>query len=393
MGRTIARRLLYLVLGLLGVLVIAFGLLQAHPGGLFFREKDAEVSAKEIVSDLIAAKLGAMQAKDIESYLALIDETDEEYYMEQRNWFLIYQDAVTSDFSIEVRKAKKVDDTTIVATLYQHYLYGPQKEDRTVKYEARFVETPGGWKDADLNFSVMDTPHFVIKYPQEAEKKALEVSEAAEIAYASVIKELGFEASGKTTVKLYTDRKMLRESSDIRVAFLFSGWAEAGEAIKMYAYREGRAEPLIAHELVHKITLEITDSQTAWFAEGLAVYFGNRPFTGGNPVQLGRSTAEELSRPISWLDENVLTLLTDEKTIALYYDMSAMIVEFMAETYGLDKLQAVLIELSKYPRYDRGYDFAMEPELQQRLYQAIETVLGVNRDAFNQGWLAWISSQ
>lgn len=388
MSRTVLHRLLYLVLGLLFVSGIVFGLTYILPG-----ETDTDLAAEEIVRDLIAAKLGAMEAKDIETYLALIDETNEEYYTEQRNWFLIYQDAETSDFSIEVLKAKKVDDITIVATLYQHYLYGPEKEDRAAKYEAKYIKTPDGWKDADLNFSLIETEHFLIKYPPKAEQKALEVSQAAENAYASVIKVLGLEAHSRTSVKLYADRELLRESSDIRVAFLFSGWGEAGESIKMYAYREGPAEPLIAHELVHKITLEITDSQTAWLAEGLAVYFGNRPFTGGNPVELGGTTVEELSQPISWLEERTLLLLTDEKTIALYYDMSAMVVEFIVETYGLEKLQAVLTELSKYPRFHRGYDYANEPELQGRLYQAFETILGINREEFNQGWLAWIRSQ
>jgi hypothetical protein len=357
-------------------------------------EKPSETTAEQIVKDLIAEKLDAMQAKDIDRYLALIDETEEEYYTEQRNWFLIYQDAVTSDFSIKVLKAEKVDEATIIATIYQHYLYGPRKEDRTINYEAKFAKTADGWKDADLNFRVMETPHFIIKYPQEVETKAIAVSEDAEIAYASVVKELGLESKKKAIIKLYADQEMLRQSTDIQIAYLFNGWGEAGESIKMYAYREAGAIPrLTAHELVHKITLEFTNSQTSWLAEGMATYFGNQPFQGGNALELGRFTSEELSQPISWLEEKNLALITDEKTNRLYYDMSAMIVEFMVETYGLDKFQAILLELSQYPRYERGYDFAMEPELQQRLYQAIETVLGVNKEQFNQQWLAWISLQ
>jgi hypothetical protein len=357
-------------------------------------EKPSETTAEEIVKDLIAAKLAAMEAKDIERYLALIDETEEEYYTEQRNWFLIYQDAVTSDFSIKVLKAENIDDATIIATIYQHYLYGPRKEDRTFNYEAKFAKTADGWKDADLNFRVMETPHFIIKYPQEVEAKAIAVSEDAEIAYASVVKELGLESKKKAIIKLYADQEMLRQSTDIRIAYLFNGWGEAGESIKMFAYREAGAIPrLVAHELVHKITLEITDCQTSWLAEGMATYFGNRPFQGGDALQSGMFTAQELSQPITWLEEKNLGLLTDEKTIRLYYAISGMVVEFIVETYGLEKLQALLIELSKYPPYDGGYDYTMEPELQQRLYQAIETVFGVKKDAFNEQWLAWISSQ
>jgi hypothetical protein len=356
-------------------------------------EKNAESSAEEIVKELIAAKLDAMEAKDIERYLALVDETDREYYTEQRNWFLIYQGAVTSGFVIDVLEAEKVSDDFIIAVLHQHYLYGPQKENRTVTYEEKFVRTPGGWKDADLNFKVAQTWHFVIKYPQEADTRAGIVAKDGENAYASVVKELQLEPQAGTTIKLYADQEMLRQSTDIRIAYLFNGWGEAGESIKMYAYREtGSVSRLIAHELVHKITLEITDSQTSWLAEGMATYFGNWPFQGGDALQSGIFTAQELSKPISWLEEKDLGQLTDEKTIRLYYAVSGMVVEFIVKTYGLDKLHSLLIEMAKYPRYDRGYEYAMEPEYQQRLYQATEIVFGANKDEFNQRWLAWISS-
>lgn len=355
----------------------------------------AQDSAKEIVTGMVAAKLAAMKAKDLEQYMALIDESDKEYATEQRNWFLIYQDAVTSDFTIEVKRAEQVNDSTIIASIYQHYLYGSEKADRAVNYEARFVKTPNGWKDADLNFAIKETPHFIVKYPKEVEAKAIEVSEEAERAYASVVKELGLEPRDKTSIKLYASQEMLRQSTDIRIAYLFNGWAEDGESIKMYAYRDKDAlARVIAHELTHKITLGISDSLCSWFAEGLAVYFGNQPFQGGNALQLERFTVEELAKPVTWLEKENLIQLTDEKTIGLYYAVSGMVVEFMVETYGVDKLKALLNELSKSPRYNRGYDYAdMEQETQARLHKAIETVLGVTMDEFDQQWLEWLNSQ
>jgi hypothetical protein len=87
---------------------------------LWTKDKSAADSAEAIVKELVAAKLEAMKAKDIKRYLALITETDKEYYIEQRNWFLIYLDAVTSDFTIEVIKAQKINDTMIIASLHQH---------------------------------------------------------------------------------------------------------------------------------------------------------------------------------------------------------------------------------------------------------------------------------
>jgi hypothetical protein len=145
-----------------------------------------DTHAVEIVQDLVTEKLDAMEAKDIARYLVLIDETDEEFFTEQRNWFLYYLDAITSDLSIEVMSAAQIDYTTIVTTLNQRYHYGPQKEDRTVTYAEKYVLTPNGWKDADLDFRVHETPHFLIKYTQGVEARAVEVGEQAEIAHDSV---------------------------------------------------------------------------------------------------------------------------------------------------------------------------------------------------------------
>jgi len=264
------------------------------------KEKGDADSAEAIVKELVATKLEAMKAKDIQRYLALINETDKEYYTEQRNWFLIYQDAVTSDFTIEVIKAEKINDTTIVASLYQHYLYGPEKADRRVTYEERFIKTPNGWKDADLNFKAKETPHFVVKYQGEVEANAVQVCEEAEKAYVSVVKELGLEPHDKTTLKLFADQEMLRQNTDIRVAYLFNGWAEDGESIKMYARRErATIAPLTAHELTHKITLGISDSLNSWLAEGLVIYFGSRPFRGGNVLLELWTTITSWRRPPS----------------------------------------------------------------------------------------------
>ena len=62
------------------------------------------------------------------------------------DWFLLYRDAVTADFAMGVKHVEKMGATTIVAALDQHYLYGPEKADRRVSYEAKFSLTPAGWK-------------------------------------------------------------------------------------------------------------------------------------------------------------------------------------------------------------------------------------------------------
>ena len=136
----------------------------------------------------------------MDQYLVLLDGSDSEYTTEQRNWFLIYRDAVTADFTIAIVRVEKIDATTIVATLDQHYRYGPEKADRQVRYEAKYALTPAGWKEADLSYREIETPHFVIKYQAEVEDKAGEVGEEAEKAYASVVQKLGLLPKGKVTL-------------------------------------------------------------------------------------------------------------------------------------------------------------------------------------------------
>lgn len=354
-----------------------------------------EDSAREVAERMVAAKLQAMRDRDIGKYMALINEADSEHYTEQRNWFLIYLDAITSEFAIQVIDARKIDDATVVATLRQRYLYGTDRSVRTVTCEERFIKTGGGWRDADLYFATRETPHFVVRCQDGVGDKAAEFAEEAEGAYASVAASLRLEPAGRTTMKLYADQEMLRQSSDIRVAYLFNGWAEDGESIKMYARRErSTTAPVIAHELAHKVTLAISDSQCSWLAEGLATYYGNQPFRGGNPVKVGTLTATDVSRPIAWLEETNLTGLTDSKAIQVYYAAASMLVEFIVGTYGQERPKDILRELARYPRNDRGFDYsAMELESQDRLHRAIATVLGVDMDTFNRKWLAWAAAQ
>ncbi|HZW04202.1 MAG TPA: hypothetical protein VFF68_09765, partial [Anaerolineaceae bacterium] len=354
-----------------------------------------EQTPQEIVTQLIAAKLKAMEEQDIDAYLSLIDACDNEYYTEQRNWFLHYQEAITAEYSIEIKQVERIDDSTLVSTLEHRYLYGPEKTVRQFENRQKFVLTPDGWKDADLAFEVIETPHFTIKYQPELEAKAAEVAEEAEIGYSSVVSVLGLEAPEKVTIKLYATEELLRQSTDIRVAFLFSGWYEEGESIKLFGLRDRNAfAQVIAHELTHLITLGISDSQTIWLAEGLGVYFGNRPFRGGNPIELGQYTAEDLALPVTWLEETNLIEVTDGETVSLYYALSGMVVEFMVDTYGIDQAKALLAELSTFPRWDRGFDYGpMEVENQARLHQAMETVLGLDQETFNRQWLEWIGAQ
>ena len=52
-------------------------------------------------------------------------------------------------------------------------------------------------------------------------------------------------------IKLYPTRELLRESADLRMPWLFNGWNDKDESIRMWAYRNVEdLTGLIAHEAV-----------------------------------------------------------------------------------------------------------------------------------------------
>lgn len=351
--------------------------------------------AKHIVQELVDRKLQAMKAKDIDTYLALLGNQEKEYLVEQRNWFLIYQKAPVSDFATTIEDVKIIDHETIQAKLRDTFDYGMnRKEQRDATYEKIFRRSVTGWKDCDLNFLDLGTDHFTIKYPKEAKRIASLVAADAETAFKSITEQLGLQPMDRTVIKLYVSREMVRHSSDISVEWLFSGWYEYGESIKFFAYPKVQEfSETVAHELTHKITNDITDSMALWLAEGVAesceLSFGGK----GNALKTKRCKASEISRSLNWLAESNLWLLP-KADVSRFYNMSGMVVEFLKDTYGQDKLMSLLKELAKNPKYDRGYDpKTMEAENQRRTAAAIQVVYGLSWEDLDKKWLSWISEQ
>ncbi len=351
--------------------------------------------AKHIVQELVDRKLRAMKAKDIDAYLAILGNQEKEYFVEQRNWFLIYQRAPVSDFATMIEEVKIIDQKTIQAKLRDTFSYGTdKKEQRDATYEKVFRKSETGWKDCDLNFLDLGTDHFVIKYPKDAKRIAPIVAADAEKAYESVTKQLGLDPTDKTLIKLYVSREMVRHSSDISVEWLFSGWYEYGESIKFFAYpRIQEFSETVAHGLTHKITIGITDSMALWLAEGIAESCELGSGGKGNALKTKRCKASEISRSLNWLA--VIDLWSLPKAdVSLFYNMSGMVVEFLKDTYGQDKVMSLLKELAKNPRYDRGYDpKTMEAENQRRTEAAIQVVYGISWEDLDKKWLSWISEQ
>ena len=71
-----------------------------------------------------------------------------------------------------------------------------------------------------------------------------------------------------------------------------------------------------------------------------------------------------------------------------------MVVKYMYEEFGNDKIKLILEELAKYPQRTEGFEYERHEKLhREQLYTALKRVLGVNMDEFNSRWMEWISKQ
>lgn len=356
----------------------------------------APSEAKAIVQTLVDRKLAAMKAKDMDAYLALLGDQEKEYLVEQRNWFLIYEKSPVSDFATSVEGVKVIDPNTLVATLRDTYYFGTENKDvRDATYDKVFRKTESGWKDCDLDFEQTETEHFIIKFPSEAKRVVPTVEKEAEKGYSSITQIIGMKPADKTIIKMYATRELVRHTTDISVEWVGVGWYEYGESIKFFAYPKNKDfARVVAHELTHKLSLGITDSMATWLAEGLAESYGSYPVTGESPLKSKWFPKSDLAQPLNWLVEHKLWTLNGGRETWRYYAMSGLVVEFLRNAYGEANLKALLQELARNPRYNRGFDPpTMEDENQRRTAAAIRTVYGVSWEDLSQSWLSWISKQ
>ncbi|MBU0926358.1 MAG: hypothetical protein KKA67_01280 [Spirochaetes bacterium] len=350
------------------------------------------------VEAAVAARAAAISSGDKALYMSLLVPDDPEFTLEQSRWFDYRLSATISGFELRVESLEKLGEDEYVAAIRQSYRIGEPGEPgepREVAYTERYRRVNGAWLDADLYLKAKESDHFVLKYQASVEdKSAAAILEQAESAWYSVRRAYGDAPAGKTTLKAFSDRELLRQNSKITIGRLFSGWAEPGESIKMwvrpdpkYAYK-----PTLAHELVHKLTLSVAPNQCSWLAEGLANYYGNFAAQDWDYLSSGYHKPSDYDRSVAWLAGIDSQLIADDAEWALYGGMAGTVVRFMAERYGKETPRAVVKALSAGASPVRGgYVYAIhDAAWREDLAAAILTVLGIGMDRFDADWRAWI---
>ncbi len=210
--------------------------------------------------------------------------------------------------------------------------------------------------DTIAHFQTLKSPHFQIRMdPIEAQVYGAEVIALLERAHATLTKKYGLPAGERIVVEIFPDQKDFA----IRTFGLPGGAGYLGVCFGRVitanspASRPGNPQnwqAVLWHEFTHVITLTLTKNKMPrWLSEGLSVY-EERQQRGNwgehmTPLYRAMILGPDLT-PVSKLSGAFLRPKTGAHLQFAYYE-SSLVVEWLIQKWGLEKMRAVLADLAR----------------------------------------------
>lgn len=346
---------------------------------------------KEEVKEFIKKQESAVNEKDIEKYMNTISQAQRGYLAEKKSWIRDIKKNNIENYDLKIVKLKIVDENKVYAKLKQSYEYQGEKYDLEIPLV--LLKENECWKDRDLNFEEICTEHFKIKYLKKSSKYAKRIANVCENAYKNVSNRYGDSIEDCTIIKVYEDEEKLRQSVKLSFGWAFSGWYEYPESIKTTQYEDEETyRKILEHELIHKLTISKSkNNMPYWFSEGLAVYFANFP----NESEEYRKKSHYLNMykdyvmDIRKIEKVNLEKMKDPKQIDNYYNNAGMIVKFMVNEYGIQKVKEIVEELGKFSHRE-GTAAEINEESIKRFYLVLPKVIGINIEKLNDNWKRYL---
>jgi len=359
------------------------------PVGLTSEEQAVYMAIEEV----IATQEESVREKDSALYLSTIDSSNATYLMEATYFAHRLAYANLSDFNMNLLGISIEGDGSCIAEIQQSYRMHNQLN--TVTYRERFIKSGASWLDHDVAFEEKEVGVIKVFYMPEVGNPAGFI-ELIEKSLVNLEETFHNSLTENVEIKLYSDRELLRQKTDLGIAWLFTGWAEEGHAIKAFTGREPEYnyEALFTHELIHKLTISVSrGNMPIWFAEGLAVHYGTFKVNGSTYMEDGTVSMDDIKISVLELSETHLERLTEQTDILTYYATAGMVVRYLAETYGDDQVFALYQALGNYPFNDIAVDPAWEQHSDERLRAVLQDILNLNITELSEGYLEWINLQ
>ncbi len=360
-------------------------------------QSDLPVSEDEAakIATVVSRRSEAIVNRDETLFIDLLDPEDTEYVAEQTSWFSSCLSAGITDFKLAVSDIAKRDENTFVVRLQQRYTFGVPEKTRKITFNETIIRSDDGFKFSDLELQECKTDHFIVRSTLGIHPaRLIRIGREAEVAYDRILSAYGDAPDDVTIIKVYDDADLMNERTAPGIVREYvGGWYAYPEAIKIYIPKSGFIDTsvAVAHELVHKVTLTTTENLCVWFAEGLAVYFGDFFVWGGRTyVEHQILSVKDHVKPVKWIEAQDFSTLRGEKRTNLAYALAGMIVKHIEETYGKGKSKAIVDKLVEYPE-NGSQNRNTDSRNKILLHRAIKEILGVDMETFNEEWLRWIA--
>lgn len=344
-----------------------------------FKDIDGYVDAnkanvKREIEELIQRQLSAINENNMDKYLETLNASESEYIAERKSWFRDIQLNNIKDLKIVILSIESLEYEEAIVNVEQSYTFN--EESYVTIFPMRYIKLDDKWVDSDIAFSVFNSEHFVVKYPHGLAENATLAVNGAEEAYESIVKKIGIEPKDRTVIKLYNEKETLRQSVKLSFAWQFAGWYEYPESIKSMVYdTQQDYKEVIEHELTHKITIGLSNNNLPyWFAEGLAMYFTK--FYDYDINIMNKNMLNNMWS-ISELEKQNLETMTDNIEISRYYNSSGLIVNFIVQEFGKEKLKELINELGEY-QYLEGTGAEIDKTSIQRFHEVTLDILGMS---------------
>lgn len=346
------------------------------------------VSLDQVIEEIMDDRLAAIENENLPMFMATVTESNRMFYNEQERWF--DEMLNVKNISFDVKSVEMLSDREGVVTLRQsHFNNGSFDFDVPLlfKYE------DGQWKDHGYNFEILETDRFIVKY-MEGETKLDDFVQMLDDAYdhlALIYEEKPYE---DYEMKLFMDQEMLRQRSIPSNTWVFTGWAEPDESMKLYTQHDMPYESyagVVQHELVHHITINMCNNNLPiWIYEGIAMYDGSAYYGIEYSRLLSSMTKDGVSQTIEDLEARDLTQDLTQDEIYNFYSTSYMYVKFIEETYGREKLMDIFYEAGKKKFHDETMNDEFQKKNQETAAEVLQTVLGVSKEELSQNYLIWL---
>lgn len=356
------------------------------------QENEQSEDLAKIQADIAAVmdkKLSALKNKDMDTYMQTVTTNDAYYPNEQKRWFDEMTKEGMEDIQFKVKSVAKRDSDTAVAEIYQTHQY---KKGFYIKYPLLFKLENGVWKDYGYDFKIADGPRYELKY-MDGETKVDDFVKMIDNAYENLDQIFPVKQDEHFQIKLFKDQEMLRQRSVPSIEWLFTGWGEPDESLKIYTGHSNIQgyRGTIQHELTHHITIKMCNNNlSGWFLEGLAVYYGNAYYDKVDSGSLSDFFTDHLGKTINELEQMDLYTTTDKTEVHDWYNTSFAYVTYIVDVYGQQAIIDMLNEAGKKTFNSSVANDNFNAENNQTTKAVIQKVLGISEEELSKQYIEWL---